>query len=265
MSKALFGAALAAMLLALAAGCAPIERDEFLALQSRVMRNQNQISQMQARLDQLEKQFEVSRQPTAELVSQTESLRQDLMRLNGRLDELEHGMGSAGGAASAQLDQRLARLEEHLGMPKDGSPAPKPQAAQPQASAKPAPPPDSPKALYNLGLQLFKEKKYEASRERFQEFLERYPKDSLAGHAQFWLGETFYSQKRYEEAILAYNQVIKRHAKSSKVPSALLKQGLAFQNLGDKRAARIVLENLVKNHPKTRQARAAKDYLKKLK
>jgi len=258
---------------ALPLGCAMVEPEQFMALQSQVARQQRQINHLQGRVDALAKQAEQARKPRAELVAEVSTLRQELMRLSGRVEESEHRLGQALDRRASQeeakakaeaarvredIAKRLERLEAYLGM----APGQAKAAAGKPAPAAPAAP--QPKDIYNLGLRLYKQKSYEAARGRFMEYVKKYPKSRLADNAQYWVGQTYYAQKKYEEAILAYNHLIKRYPKSSKVPSALLKQGLAFRALGDKRTAKIVLGKLVKKYPRTSQAKLARKVLKKL-
>ena len=262
------------VILTLVGGCATVEREEFLALQSQVLRNKQQ-------LRQVGQQQEAARGPQANTVAELASLRQELASLRGQMEETSHQLSQGGGpAAMAQVetklaaslqetDKRLDRLEAHLGLKKgESGPAAKPAPRRaPPAVAKPAAPPApmGPKELYALGHRLLKKDSFEAARGRFQEILSKHGKSSLAASAQYWVGETFYEQKKYEEAILAYNQVIKHYGTSNKVPSAMLKQGLAFASLGDKRTAKIVLRKLVGQFPKSKQAASAKKELRRLK
>ncbi|MCF8035150.1 MAG: tol-pal system protein YbgF [Desulfarculaceae bacterium] len=260
----------------LLAGCATVEPEQFTALQSQVYQQQRQIAELKGRVDTLSQQAKRARKPRAEMVAEVSSLRQEIMRLSGRVEESEHQMGQAMSAKTsaeqaqaqaetakvAELNKRLARLEAYLGM-KPGSGKP-PANAPVSAKAKAASAAPQPKDIYNLGLRLYRQKSYSAARDRFTEYVKKYPKSNLADNAQYWAGETYYAQKKYEEAILAYNHMIKHYPKSSKVPAALLKQGLAFRALGDKRTAKIVLKKLVKRYPKTSQAKLAKKVLKKL-
>lgn len=265
---------------ALGAGCATVEPEQFAALQSQVTRQNRQISQLEQKIEALNKQITESRKPQAELVSQVASLRQDLMRLSGRVEESEHSLGQAinqrnsqqaqmakenAAKTQAETDKRLKRLEAYLGMA-PGKAGEKPVAKAPPGKAAAEQPPAAPKPkdIYDLGLRLYKQKSYGPARDRFAEYIKKYPKSSLADNAQYWIGESFYAEKKFEEAILAYNQMIKHYPKSSKVPAALLKQGLSFRALGDKRTAKIVLGKLVKSYPRTSQAKLAKKVLKKL-
>ncbi|MBU1155266.1 MAG: tol-pal system protein YbgF [Proteobacteria bacterium] len=265
---------------ALGAGCATVEPEQFAALQSQVTRQHRQIAQLEQKIDALDKQIAEGRKPQADLVSQVASLRQDMMRVSGRVEESEHNLGQAinqrnsqeaqmakesAAKAQAQTDERLKRLEAYLGMA-SGKAGEKAEAKAPpgKAAAQQPPAEPKPKDIYDLGIRLYKQKSYGPARDRFAEYIKKYPKSSLADNAQYWVGECFYAEKKYEEAILAYNQMIKHYPKSAQVPAALYKQGLSFRALGDKRTAKIVLGKLVKDYPKSSQAKLAQKVLKKL-
>ncbi len=258
-------AALAASLL-LFAGCASVEPEQFNALQAQVTRNQQGIRSLNQQVDS-------ARKPRADLMAEVDSLHQDLARLRGQQEELAHRLGTGPQPDALaeserrmterqdQLAERLAKLEQYLGMKNGKPPAQKPAAAP--APAAPAQP-TSDKGIYDLARRLFQQKSFPAARDQFEELIKKYPKSRYADNAQYWIGDAFYEEKKYEEAILAYNQVIKRYPKSAKAPAALLKQGLSFMHLGDKRTAAIVLKRLIGSHPKSSQAKTAKRLLKKL-
>jgi len=273
------------LLLTAAQGCAMVDPQDFNALQGQVAREQQKVRELTRRVDQLSKNLEGSRGPQASMVADMDYVRQELMRINGRLEEMGMQSGQPA-AAPPEVEQRLARLEAYLGMrPGEGQPAPAapaaaapaPAAAPPKPAPKPAPKasdddddrasssaPKSAQGLYDLGLRLYKQKSYEAAAGRFEDLVKKHPKDKLADNAQFWAGESYYAQKKYEEAILAYNQLVKRWPQSEKAPGALLKQGMAFKELGDKRTAKIVLGNLIKNYPKSAEAKSAEKLMDKL-
>lgn len=279
------------LLLALAQGCSTVDQQDFNALQGQVAREQQKVRELTRRVDQLSKTVEGSRGPQASVVADMDYVRQEIMRLNGRLDEV--GMQSGQASVSPEVEQRLARLEAYLGMrPGEGptappppaavapvpapAPAPTPVAAPPKPAARPAPAaagdddkpsaasPKSAQGIYDLGLRLYKQKSYDAARDRFEDLVKKFPKDKLVDNAQFWVGESYYAQKKYEEAILAYNQLVKKWPQSDKAPGGLLKQGMAFKELGDKRTAKIVLGNLIKNYPKSAEAKSAEKLMEKL-
>jgi len=268
-------ATLAALFLS---GCAMVEPDDFAALQRQVYNNQREIKKLSEQLAQ-------ARKPQADLRAEQDSIRQEINQIRGQIEETRHRLdklpdsaallsqaekkaqaasdSSAAKyeAAKTDLDKRLARLEEYLGV-KGGKVPPKPKAAAPAANAAA---PQSDQEMYNLGKRLYQQKSYNAARDQFQGVLSKYPKSGLAAACLYLTGETYYDQKKYEEAILNYNQVIKRYPKSTLVPSAMLKQGLGFLALGDKHAARIVLTKLTNEHPNSSQAKTAKRQLANIK
>lgn len=120
-------------------------------------------------------------------------------------------------------------------------------------------------SLYAAAYELFKEGKYEKSRESFDHFLKQYPESEFSSNAQFWIGECYYFEKKYEKAIVEYEKVTKNFPEGNKVPYALLKQGLAFLKLGDKASARLLLQQVIKDYPNTSQARIARAKLIEIK
>jgi len=120
-------------------------------------------------------------------------------------------------------------------------------------------------SLYAAAYELFKDAKYEKSREGFEHFLKLYPESEFSSNAQFWIGECYYFEKKYEKAIVEYEKVTKNFPEGNKVPYALLKQGLAFLKLGDKASARLLLQQVIKDYPNTSQARIARAKLIEIK
>jgi tol-pal system protein YbgF len=118
---------------------------------------------------------------------------------------------------------------------------------------------------YERGLKKFKEGDIDSAREAFSEFLTAYPTSSLAGNAQYWLGECYYSKKQYEQAMAAFDRVVSEHPSSEKVPAALLMKGLTYLGMKDKKRASTVLRQVVDGYPKSVEARKAADKLSQLK
>jgi tol-pal system protein YbgF len=144
------------------------------------------------------------------------------------------------------------------------------KGAKPPAAAPAAVPPVAKgkvdkESLYAAAYELFKEAKYERSREGFENFLQLYPDSEFSDNAQFWVGECYYFEKKYERAIVEYEKVIKNFPEGNKVPFAILKQGFAFQMLGDRESARLLLQQVIKDYPNTNQARIARAKLLEIK
>jgi tol-pal system protein YbgF len=120
-------------------------------------------------------------------------------------------------------------------------------------------------SLYAAAYELFREAKYDRSREAFENLLKQYPDTEFSDNAQFWIGECYYFEKKYEKAIIEYEKVTKNFPEGNKVPYAILKQGLSFLKLGDKASAKLLLQQVIKDFPNTSQARIARSKLLEIK
>lgn len=169
-------------------------------------------------------------------------------------------------------------------VPSAGPPRP-PPAARPKSASPISPPtvpvlPPTPTApppavapppgvaedvrAHTQAAALIQAKKLGEARQKFQEFLRRFPTSPLADDAQYGIGETYYQEKRYDKAILEFDKVVINYAKGDKVPSALLKQGFAFLALGDKESAKQLLTQLVTEFPNSEEAKTARSRLSNL-
>lgn len=93
----------------------------------------------------------------------------------------------------------------------------------------------SPKDLYDLALGKLRLGAYEEAQKDLKQFLSLFPKDRLAGNAQYWLGETYYVQRNYKEATAAFLTGYTDYADSVKAPDSLLKLGMTLLVLGEKK------------------------------
>ena len=84
----------------------------------------------------------------------------------------------------------------------------------------------------------------------FQMILDSYPSDTLAGNAQFWLGEIYYRDQDYKRAVVAYKNVYTNYKNGNKGAEGLYKLGLSMQQLGKKAEACAALTNLSSEFPK---------------
>lgn len=140
--------------------------------------------------------------------------------------------------------------------PQGGAPA-SPLGGVPGA-AQPAPPLQE---TFESGMRDYNAARYSVATSEFQEVLQYYPLDDLAGVAQFYLGEIAYHQGHYADAVAAYNAVLEGFAGSSKAAAAQLHKGFALLKM-DKRADGIhELRLLIERHPQTPEANEARSRL----
>ena len=113
-----------------------------------------------------------------------------------------------------------------------GNPPPVTTAALPPAGDG-----SDPKQLYETAYGYLLQRDYGAAESSFDDFLKKFPSDSLAGNAQYWLGETHFVRGQYKAAAGAFLKGYQTYAQSSKAPDSLLKLAMSLDRLGQKDAA----------------------------
>ena len=224
------------------------------------------------------------RSSQAEGRAEMTDIREQLQQIRGTADGLRKDLSSVSARTVKREDEekvlrekldnltfKINFIENFLGIGKNEEPAAAP--AEKAGKQPPAAPPKEAagkgktdkESLYAAAYELFKEAKYEKSREAFENFLKQYPDTEFSDNAQFWVGECYYFEKKYEKAIVEYEKVTKNFPEGNKVPYALLKQGLSFLKLGDNASGKLLLQQVTKDYPNTSQARIARAKLLEIK
>jgi tol-pal system protein YbgF len=94
-----------------------------------------------------------------------------------------------------------------------------------------------PKQLYETAYGYLLQRDYGAAEVAFDDFLKRFPSDSLSGNAQYWLGESHFVRGQYKAAAGAFLKGYQTYAQSAKAPDSLLKLAMSLDRLGQKDAA----------------------------
>jgi tol-pal system protein YbgF len=123
--------------------------------------------------------------------------------------------------------------------PATAAPAAQEMAAAPPAlvSLPGAPDTTSAKQLYETAYGYLMQRDYGAAQSAFEQFLNRYPKDSLAGNAQYWLGEAHFVRGEYKAAAGAFLKGYQDYAGNARAADSLLKLAMSLDRLGQKDAA----------------------------
>jgi len=108
------------------------------------------------------------------------------------------------------------------------------------------------------------QRRYDDAAKAFSVFLKKYPNDSLAPNAQYWLGEANYVSQNNAEAQKAFELVVSRYPDSTKAPGALFKIGRLQQAAGKSNSARASFEKVLKDYPDSPAAGLARQRLKQL-
>jgi tol-pal system protein YbgF len=208
-----------------------------------------QLQQIRGTADGLRKDLSSVSAKTGKREEEEKVLREKLDNLTFKINFIENFLG-------------IGKNEEPAAAPEDKAGKQPPAAPAKEAAGKGKTDKES---LYGAAYELFKEAKYEKSREAFENFLKQYPDTEFSDNAQFWVGECYYFEKKYEKAIVEYEKVTKNFPEGNKVPYALLKQGLSFLKLGDKASGKLLLQQVTKDYPNTSQARIARAKLLEIK
>jgi tol-pal system protein YbgF len=128
-------------------------------------------------------------------------------------------------------------------------PPPAPPSTQVAVASPSAAASGNPKQLYEAAYGYLLQQDYSAAQAGFSDFLKRYPKDSLAPNALYWLGEAHYVQRNFADAAEAFDLVTASFASSGKAPDAQLKRGMALAQLGKKKDACAALRDVGTKFP----------------
>lgn len=105
-------------------------------------------------------------------------------------------------------------------------------------------------AMYQEGLDALKANNNVLAEDRFSMILSKFPKDKLAGNAQYWLGEVYYGKKEFPKAAVAFAKGYENYKGGPKGADSLLKLGMSMRELGKKDEACVAFTSLPKEFPK---------------
>jgi tol-pal system protein YbgF len=258
-------------------GCVHPQQIDLIEREQRRMRNETST---------VHSDVESMRSSLADTRANMQQMQRDLSALKERVDETRVQVGRQIGQTSREGDQRvknletrLAKLEEELTAQgellkareealkqlRDTMEAQQKTGAASDGLAEgAAAESDAIKRDYEAAWRTLDKKDYKAAIARFKEFIKKYPKSTLAGNAQYWIGESHYALREFDLAIIEFDAVRRRHPQGEKVPAALLKQGFAFAELGEKVNARLILQEVVEKYPQSAEAVRARQRLKSL-
>jgi tol-pal system protein YbgF len=104
-------------------------------------------------------------------------------------------------------------------------------------------------AEYNAAFGLLRRADYPAAEGAFRNFVEQHRDSSLAGSAQYWLGETYFARGRYSDAAVAFAEGYKRYPRGPKASQTLLKLAMSLGRASQKQNACIALSQLDHDFP----------------
>ena len=122
-------------------------------------------------------------------------------------------------------------------------------SSQSPASAMSESLPKSPEQAYEAAYDLLRRGQVNEAEQAFRTFLTNYPKDPLAGNAQYWLGESYYVRQDYPRAAQAFLTGYQDFGDSSKAPDSLLKLGITLAALDQQEDACAAFDELDSRYP----------------
>ena len=136
----------------------------------------------------------------------------------------------------------------------DAAPSPAPLAPRAQAGGAGAvrvAAVSSPQAqsAYDQAYGAYQQQNFRAASSGFDQFLQRYPGDPLAGSAQFWLGEAAFTSGDFRKAADMYLKTATNYPENEKAAESMLKLGISLKRLGENDAACSTFSELNKRYP----------------
>jgi tol-pal system protein YbgF len=188
----------------------------------------------------------------------------EMRRLNSSLNRQEQAVQKLSQQV-AELETRLQQQSEELDQLRQ---APQPtqagylptRAAQSQGVATtPAQGEGSPTEVYLQSFGDYASGRYQAAIHGFKTFLQRFPNNSYASNAQFWLGDCYFNQQQYPVAIQEFERVLNNYPSAPKSPDALLKIAIAQLQLGATDEALQAIDSLNQRYPKSSATKKAQE------
>ncbi|HXE74237.1 MAG TPA: tol-pal system protein YbgF [Candidatus Xenobia bacterium] len=196
------------------------------------------------------------------LATQVQSLRDAMDELSARLSMISQQLAQTQGVLET-VDSRLAGSAGPPTVASGSTASPVAGGGAPPATST-SPPAPAPQSLYDNALRDLNTGKYDLARQQFQEYLQYYGRTTLAGNAQFHIGETYYRQNDFKRAITEYDKVLQNYPDSNKVAASLLKKGYAQLELNQREEGVRTLRSLVEKYPRSDEAEWARRRLKSL-
>jgi TolA-binding protein len=239
----------------------------FGVLQHLVEQTADSANRMTTSVDALQQKINAQSEATNGKLDTTSG---QVQSLNDSVDELKSRM--------AKLDKSIQDLQSQLqnvqngstggsqapgGMtvPSSGPGGPGAAGAAPTPAANQAPPLQE---TYQSALRDYNAAKYPVAAGEFQDVVQYYPQDDLAGSSQFYLGEIAYRQQNYAEAVKYYNAVLEGFSGNRMAPTAQLHKGFALIQTNKRDAGVHELRSLIQRHPQTPEAAQARTKLNAL-
>lgn len=175
----------------------------------------------------------------AQLFYQLQLLQDEVLRLQGLLEEQQHELQQL---KQQQRDDYM-NLDRRIGESQKTSQAPSPQPVANLSSADE----DYVKA-YNAAYELIPQRKFVEARKAFESYVVKYAGTPYEANAYYWLGELHLLDANNAKAKEAFRTILTRFPGHGKYPEALYKTATINFDQGDKATAKQQLDTLIKQY-----------------
>jgi len=189
---------------------------------------------------------------SADVGAKAAKAEQDIAALQGRIEEISHGVEQAGRQSTderTRLETRVASLEQ----------------TQTKIVDRVAPemPADKDQLWTQAGQRLASGQR-DDGRRFYRVFIQRFPQDPRAPQAYLAIAMSFVQESKYANAVGELQKVLNTYAASPEVPEAMWQLSLAFVQLHFCTDARSLLGDLVKRYPRSPRAGDARGELRSI-
>ncbi|MFN3947698.1 MAG: tetratricopeptide repeat protein [Aquificaceae bacterium] len=217
--------------------------------------------------EEFDKRTSILEDRIAQLEERQRLLEERNVRAEARLDNLSEGI------ASLRLDVERLKLGRTSQPPEVSTRLPEPGRRTPtiqrDTQAPQTPTPQTTEAYekeYEEALSLYNLRQLNQAKERFIEFIRKYPKTPLTDNAYLWLGVVYRDLGELNKAEAVWLTLVERCEKGemvdcNKVPSALLQLARLYEQRGDSQKSKEFYEAILKNYPLSEEANVARTKL----
>ena len=184
-------------------------------------------------------------------------MQSEVSRQKQQIDDLSQRL-SAAEELLQQQELHISRLQNQSAQPtRHTATAYYPSTAEGSAQADDPAMTQSPTEVYLQAFGDYASGRYQVAIQGFQTFLQRFPNNSYASNAQYWLADSYFNQQQYNIAIPEYQKVLDDYPRAPKSPDALLKMAAAHSQLGNSGEAQLIIDTLKRRYPESTAAHKA--------
>ncbi len=211
---------------------------------------------------------QVGGQNVGTLFLQMQQLQQEVMRLNGLVEEQANELRKL----KAQSLERYVDLDKRLSAAGGGAPSsaggstnqvvPAPSGGAALSGAAEIP---GESEAYKAAYSLVRSQQFDAAVGAFQQFLRNYPDGKYAANAHYWLGELYLvvNPPDLESSRQAFSLLLSQYPDNAKAPDAMYKLGKVHFLKGNREKAREYFDQVISDYGNTNSSavKLARDFI----